>query len=325
MNKVDQQHKELIEKILTEGNNKSDRTGTGTKSIFGHQLRYKMEDGFPLLSLRKIHIKSAIYEMLWFLGAFDEKYDEFGNTNVKFLIDNNINYWNDWPYKEYIKSMEYRPELPELTMNEFKSKILVDDNFAKEFGSIGKGYGHQWLSFGKNNSYDKGGNLNFFPGVNQIDYLIDELQKNPDSRRLLLESWKADEIKDMLLPPCHHGFQLYTNLNDDGSRNLSLKLHIRSNDIGLGNPYNVSQYAILLHMISQIVDMIPYELIVDIGDAHIYNNHIEQLKSITQRDSYPLSTLKLNKNIKSIYDFRYEDIVIENYQSHPHVKMEVSV
>jgi len=325
MNKVDTQHKELIEKILSEGNKKMDRTGTGTMSIFGHQLRYLMSDGFPLLTLRKIHTRSIIHEMLWFLGAFDEKYDKFGNTNIKYLIHSGVNYWCDWPYKHYDKSKEFRPELPELTMEQFKEKILIDDDFAKEFGGIGKGYGHQWKSFGKRIEHDRNGKASFFPGINQIDYLINELKENPDSRRLLLESWKADEIDDILLPPCHHGFQLYTSLNDDKSRNLSLKLHIRSQDVGLGSPYNVAQYAILLHMFAQVSNMIPHELIVDIGDAHIYNNHVEQLKEIIKRNGCPLPTLKLNQNIKNIYDFRYEDIIIENYKSHPNIKMEVSI
>jgi len=325
MNKVDKQYKDLIKKILIDGNIKKDRTGTGTKSIFGHQLRYKMSDGFPLLTLRKIHTKSIIHEMLWFLGSFDEKYDKFGNTNIRYLLENGVNFWTDWPYKHYCKSREYRPELTELTMEQFKEKIIIDDDFAMEFGSIGKGYGYQWKSFGRKIIYDKSGKKSYFAGVNQIDYLIDGLKHKPDSRRLLLESWKADEIDDMLLPPCHHGFQLYTTKDQNGIRNLSLKLTIRSNDIGLGNPYNVSQYALLLHMFAQVTDMIPYELIVDIGDAHINNNHIKQLETMIERDSYPLPILKINKNIKNIYDFRFEDIIIENYQYHPHIKMDVSV
>jgi len=325
MNNVDKQHIELIEKILSEGNKKKDRTGVGTKSIFGHQLRYNMSDGFPLLTLRKIHIRSFIHELLWFLGSFDEEYDEYGNTNIFYLLKNRVTYWSYWPYQHYVKSMKYRPELPNLTLKQFESKILYDKDFAKEFGSIGKGYGHQWINYGRKIEHDKNGKISFFPGINQIDYLIDELKNNPDSRRMILDSWKSDEIDDILLPPCHYSFQLYTQLTDSGKRKLSLKLHLRSSDSGIGNPYNVAQYAILLHMFAQVVDMIPYELIVDIGDAHIYNNHIDQLKTIITRDGYPLPMIKLNQNIKNIYDFRYEDIVIENYQHHSHVKMEVAV
>jgi len=324
MNNTDLQHKILIEKILKEGNNKGDRTGTGTKSIFGYQLRYKMDEGFPLLTLRKIHTKSLIHEMLWFLSSFDKKYDKFGNTNIRYLIENGVNYWNDWPYEKYLKSRKYRPELPYLSMKDFAKKILIDDDFAIEFGSIGKGYGHQWLKYGSGIEYNKNGKKQFNPGINQIDYLITELKKNPNSRRLLLESWKADEINDMVLPPCHHGFQLYS-FDKENKKFLSLKLHIRSNDIGLGNPYNVAQYALLLHMLSQVTNMIPYELIVDIGDAHIYNNHIEQLNTIIKREGFNLPKLELNKNIKSIYNFRYDDIIIKNYKSHSNIKMDVSV
>jgi thymidylate synthase len=324
MNQVDNQYKKLIQKILNNGHNKNDRTGTGTKSIFGHQLRYNMNDGFPLLTLRKIHTKSLIHEMLWFLSAFDKKYNKFGNTNIRYLIENGVNYWNDWPYDNYLKKRKYRVELPYLTKSEFIQKILKDDNFAIEFGTIGKGYGHQWLKFGSGVEYDNEGKKYYNTGINQIDYIIQELKKKPDSRRLILESWKADEINDMILPPCHHGFQMYS-FKKDNKRYLSLKLHIRSNDIGLGNPYNVAQYALLLHLISHIVNMIPYELIVDIGDAHIYNNHIEQLKEILKRESFKLPNLNLNKNIKSIYDFRFNDIIINNYKYHPNIKMEVSI
>jgi thymidylate synthase len=277
MNKVDLQYKQLIKKILKEGVNKVDRTGVGTKSIFGHQMRYKMEDGFPLLTLRKIHIKSVINELLWFLGAFDEKYNKFGNCNIRPLLDSNVTFWSDWPYKAYVDSRKYRPELPELTMKEFEAKIMLDDEFALEFGSIGEGsYGHQWLNFGgkiEKKISDGKQNIIITEGVNQIDYLIDELKKNPDSRRLLLNSWKIDEIEKTLLPPCHYGFQLYSKkmCKDDRlytyskwlvdnkmplkpmmeeynfpTRKLSLMLNQRSCDFYLGYPFNVAEYALLL-------------------------------------------------------------------------------
>lgn len=356
MNNVDKQYKELIKKILTTGISKRDRTGVGTISIFGHQMRFDMGDGFPLLTLRKIHVKSVIHELLWFLGAFDQdKYGKFGNTNIRPLIDVGVTFWTEWPYKKYMESRKYRPELPEFTMKEFEQKILLDDDFAIEFGSIGPGYGKQWIDFGgwiEKTRVENRFDLTVHQGFNQIDYLINELKKNPDSRRLVLNSWKADEIDDMLLPPCHLMFQLYSEKmsSDDRihsytkwlinnnlpikpmmdeynfpDRRLSMMLTIRSNDFALGNPYNVAEYALLLHMIAQVVNMVPFELIVNIGDTHIYNNHIEQMKKLLERNSYDLPKLVLNRNIKNIYDFRYDDIKIENYMSHSNLKMEVAV
>ena len=354
VNKVDKQHKELIQKILSEGTLKSDRTGVGTKSIFGHQLVYDMEDGFPLLTLRKIHTKSVIHEMLWFLSAYDlDKYEQFGNTNLRYLLDNGVTFWSEWPYRKYMESREYRPELPDFNIKEFEAKIIVDDAFAIEFGSIGPGYGKQWLNYG--GSVDKkieDGKQTFVikQGVNQIDYLINELKKNPDSRRLILNAWKVDELDEMLLPPCHYGFQLYTKkmkpdhrfyayskyISDNGlqlkpmgddfpERKLSMMLNIRSSDTFLGQPFNVAEYALLLHMIAQMVNMIPNKLIINLGDVHLYNNSIDAAKKLLERSSYELPTLKLNKNIKNIYDFRYDDIVIENYNYHPNIQVDVAI
>lgn len=339
VNKVDLQHKETIKKILSSGTSKRDRTGVGTMSIFGHQMRFDMADGFPLLTLRKIHTKSVIHELLWFLGAYDDEYKKFDNCNIYYLLKNGVTFWSEWPYQSYCKSRKYRPELPELTMKEFEEKIISDDTFAREFGSIGKGYGKQWTSFGDG-------------GFNQVDYIINELKKNPDSRRIILNAWKADEVTDTLLPPCHMMFQLYSErMNPDDrlhayskwltekklplkpmmdgynfpDRRLSMQLYQRSCDFGLGQPFNVAEYSLLLHMISQVVNMIPGELIMNIGDVHIYNNHEEQMKKLLTRSSYDLPKLILNENIKNIYDFRYEDIKIEGYKSHPNLKMDVAV
>jgi len=213
-NKVDQQHKELIRKILRYGSTKKDRTGVGTKSIFAHQLVYDMEDGFPLLTLRKIHSKSFIHEMLWFLGAYDmEKYGPFGNTNIRYLLDNGVTFWSEWPYYSYLRAREFRPELPDMNIKEFESKIIIDDEFAKEFGSIGPGYGKQWTNYGGKLELKREENKNNFiitQGFNQIDNVIELLKKDPDSRRMIVDAWKVDEIEEMLLPPCHYTFQLYT-------------------------------------------------------------------------------------------------------------------
>jgi len=351
MNNTDKQYKELIQNILSNGNPRNDRTGIGSKSIFGYQMRFKMNDGFPLLTLRKIHTKSMIHELLWFLGAFDEKYDMFGNTNIKYLCDKGISFWLEWPYQNYNKQREYRPELPELTIKQFEEKIMIDNKFAMDFGSIGKGYGKQWVNFGGGveRFRDEQGNsfMKIIQGVNQIDECINQLKKNPDSRRIIVSAWNPIDLPDMLLPPCHMMFQLNTykmtakekldefrkvhtvvtkdKLDNFPERKLSLQMYIRSNDCYLGCPFNISEYALLLHMISQVVNMIPDELVYTIGDAHLYNNSIEASKTIIERDSYPLPTLKLNKNIESIYDFRYEDMVIENYKSHPNIKVDVAV
>ncbi len=359
-NKVDQQHKELIRKILRYGSTKKDRTGVGTKSIFAHQLVYDMEDGFPLLTLRKIHTKSFIHEMLWFLGAYDMvKYGPFGNTNIRYLLDNGVTFWSEWPYYSYLRAREFRPELPDMNIKEFESKIIIDDDFAKEFGSIGPGYGKQWMSYGSHiekkqlpGSYPITFETIIHPGVNQIDNVIELLKKDPDSRRMIVDAWKVDEIDDMLLPPCHYTFQLYSkkmksehrlhaysswisknklpfgrpmeefNFPD---RKLSMMLTIRSNDCFLGNPFNVAEYALLLHMIAQVVNMVPNKLFINIGDAHLYCNSIDAAKKLLDRSSYDLPTLSLNENIKNIYDFRYSDIKIENYRAHDNIHVDVAV
>lgn len=358
MNNVDKQFKRLVDKIISEGTNKNDRTGFGTRSIFGEQLIYDLEEGFPLLTLRKIHIKSMIHEMLWFLGAYDkDKYDKFGNTNIRYLLDNSVTFWSEWPYKKYLELRKYRPDLPEFTIKEFESKIVLDDDFAMEFGSIGPGYGKQWINYGGkvNKIHEDDGKkittkLEVIEGINQIDNAIETLKKNPDSRRIIVDSWKVDELKDMLLPPCHFIFQFYSELMsidtryyeyskyiiknklklkpiDDNfpNRKLSLMLNIRSQDLYLGNPFNVGEYALLLEMISQVVNMIPHRLIINLGDVHLYNNSIEAAKTIIKRESYNLPKLELNKNIKNIYDFRYEDINISNYNYHPNIKVDVAV
>lgn len=355
MNNVDVQYKEMIQKILQFGKIKNDRTGVGTKSIFGYQMRFKMDDGFPLLTLRKIHTKSVIYELLWFLGAFEEKYDQFGNCNIRPLLDRGVTFWSEWPYQHYMKSREYRPELPEFTIQEFESKIMLDDKFAIEFGSIGKGYGHQWLNCGGEVKKDiKNGVSSFkvIQGINQIDNVIETLKKDPDSRRIIVDSWNPIDLPEMLLPPCHMMFQFNTHKMDKyerikefekwisennmviehpmdyynfPTRKLNLQMYQRSVDSSLGWPFNIAEYSLLLHMISQVVNMIPDEFVWTGGDVHIYNNHIEQIKEIISRDSLTLPKLRLNQNIKDIYNFRFEDIEIIGYKPHPNIKMDVAV
>lgn len=352
MNNTDRQFKELVNEILKNGHDVNDRTGVGTKSIFGYQMRFKMNEGFPLLTLRKIHLKSVIHELLWFLGSFDEKWDRFGNCNIRPLLDQGVTFWSEWPFQDYDKKRKYRPELPKLTLQEFEEKIKEDDKFAIDFGSIGPGYGKQWLNCGgdvqRTRNEDGGSSFKVIQGVNQIEDCIQQLKNNPDSRRIIVDSWNPIDLPDILLPPCHMMFQFksykmtpseiveefkkeYPNTTQTikelnfPERKLSIQMYIRSNDIYLGESYNVAEYALLLHMVSQVVNMIQDELVYTIGDAHLYNNSIEATKTIIERDSFPLPTLKLNKNIESIYDFRYDDIVIENYQSHPNIKVDVAI
>lgn len=355
MNLVDKQYKELISKILSEGVEKQDRTGVGTKSIFGHQMSFNMSDGFPLLTLRKIHIRSVIHEMLWFLGSYEDEYNKFGNTNIRYLLDHGVTFWSEWPYQNYMKSREYRPELPEFTIKEFESKIMLDDKFAIEFGSIGKGYGHQWLNYGGEiKRIIKNGVSSFevTQGINQIDNVIEILKKNPDSRRIIVDSWNPLDLPEMLLPPCHMMFQFNTykmdkyermkefkkwisennmtiehpmDYYDFPTRKLSLQMYQRSVDSSLGWPFNVAEYSLLLYMVSQVVNMIPDKFVWTGGDIHIYNNHINQMIEVSNRDSFSLPNIRLNKNIKNIYDFRFEDIEILNYKSHPNIKMDVAV
>jgi len=332
MNKVDQQHKELIKKILTTGHTKNDRTNIGTTSIFGHQMRFKMKDGFPLLTLRKIHTKSLIHEILWLLGAYDEKFKKFRNTNIRYLLENGCTFWTDWPLKNYNENNSEK-----LDQKEFENKILTNDDFALQWGDLGPVYGEQWLNFG---------------GVNQIDYIIDMLKNNPEDRGIIVSCWNVPKLNHMMLRPCHMMFQFYSyEMNEESrfyefskwkhnynipmkdtmeqhnfpTRKLSLQLYIRSNDCYLGQPFNIAEYALLLHMVGQIVNMVPCELIYTIGDAHLYNNSIDASNKLLLRNSYDLPTLILNREIKSIYDFRYEDISIENYKSHSNIKVDVAV
>lgn len=330
MNNVDKQHKELITKILKEGHIKSDRTGVGTKSIFGSQMRFKMKEGFPLLTLRKIHLKSVIHELLWFLGAYDNK--KFSNTNIRYLLDNGVTFWTDWPLKNYNNHHDIK-----ISQKEFEDKIKKDDNFALQWGDLGPVYGKQWI----NSS-----------GVNQIDDIINQLKNNPDSRRMIVDSWSVPEISQMMLPPCHMMFQFYSHEMNSESRfyefskwkhrynipmkdtidqhdfpirRLSLQLYIRSQDVYLGQPFNIAEYSLLLHMMAQVVNMVPYELVYTMGDAHLYTNSFDASRRLLERDSYELPILTLNREIKNIYDFRYSDITIENYRAHNNITVEVAV
>jgi thymidylate synthase len=357
MNEVDKKYAELVKHVKENGVEKDDRTGTGTKSVFGHQMRFNMENGFPLLTTRKIHIRSLVHELLWFLESYEDKYKKFGNTNIKYLLDNGVTFWTEWPYEEYRKrTMEnyLQDDLKKdkktikkikiLSQKEFENKIKDDDEFALKWGDLGPVYGKQWTNWGgykekveMKNEYGKtksnskivdhiGWKDINFKGINQIKNVINELKENPDSRRLIVNAWNVSDIDDALLPPCHAFFQFNTfKKPGENKRRLSLQLYQRSVDIGLGLPFNIASYSILLYMVAQITDMIPHEFIHTSGDAHIYKNHFKQLDELLLRDSKSKPKLEINKNIKNIKDFRFEDIKLLDYKPHPNIKMDVSI
>ena len=258
----------LLNRILTEGHQKGDRTGTGTLSVFGHQMRYDLQDGFPLLTTKKLHLKSIIYELLWFLR---------GDTNVRWLQDHGVRIWNEW---------------------------------ADENGDLGPVYGHQWRSWP---DY-RGGT------IDQIAQVEEMIKRNPNSRRMLVTAWNPAEVEDMALPPCHCLFQFYVA---DGR--LSLQLYQRSADTFLGVPFNIASYALLLQMMAQVTGLQPGEFVHTTGDTHLYLNHLEQARLQLSRTPRPLPKMRINPDVKSIFDFRYEDFELENYDPWPHIAAEVSV
>lgn len=286
------QYLDLCRTILEHGIKKDDRTHTGTISYFGYQMRFNLNDGFPLLTTKRVHLKSIIHELLWFIS---------GSTNIKYLVDNDVRIWNDWPYEKYKNSDEYQGE----DITQFAQKIKDDDEFAKKWGDLGPVYGKQWRDFF---------------GVDQLEDLIHEIKTNPNSRRLIISAWNPKQIKEMALPPCHCFMQFYVCNN-----RLSCQLYQRSADVFLGVPFNIASYALFTMMIAQVCDLELGDFVHTIGDAHIYLNHLDQINLQLQRECRQLPTMKLNKNIKSIYDFKYEDFTLENYNPHKGIKGKVAV
>ena len=286
------QYLDLCKTILDYGTKKEDRTGTGTISYFGYQMRFDLSKGFPLVTTKKVHLKSIIHELLWFIS---------GSTNIKYLVDNDVRIWNDWPYDIYKKSDAFKGE----TIEEFAQKIKESDEFAKEWGNLGPVYGKQWRNFG---------------GVDQLNDLINQIKTNPTSRRLIISAWNVPEIKDMALPPCHCFMQFYVN---DGK--LSCQLYQRSADVFLGVPFNIASYALFTMMIAQVTGLKPGVFVHTLGDAHIYLNHLEQINLQLSREPRELPTMKINPNVKSIFDFKYEDFELENYNPHGRIKGKVAV
>jgi thymidylate synthase len=290
------QYLELMQHVLDHGAKKEDRTGTGTLSVFGHQMRFNLAEGFPLLTTKKVFLRGIIHELLWFLA---------GDTNIKYLVDNKVGIWNEWPHTAYLKATGNT-----LSLEAFVERIRTDDAFAKEWGGIGPGYGYQWRSW----PTPDGGH------IDQISQLVNQIKNNPDSRRLIVSAWNVAEVDNMALPPCHTLFQFYVA---DGK--LSCQLYQRSADIFLGVPFNIASYALLTMMLAQVCDLEPGDFVHTLGDAHLYANHLAQSREQLSRHTYPLPTMRLNPAVKDLFSFTIDDFELLGYQSHPAIKAAVAV
>ena len=262
------QYLDLMSHVRDNGTKKEDRTGTGTISVFGHQMRFDLSEGFPLVTTKKCHLKSIIHELLWFLS---------GDTNIKYLQENGVRIWNEW---------------------------------ADEDGNLGPVYGYQWRNWPAADGRH----------LDQITQVIDQIKNNPDSRRIIVNAWNVAEIENMALPPCHMMFQFYVA---DGR--LSCQLYQRSADIFLGVPFNISSYALLTMMVAQVCDLAPGDFVHTLGDAHLYSNHLQQVDEQLSRKPFPLPVMKINPQVKSIFDFKFEDFELVGYEAHPHIKAAVAV
>jgi thymidylate synthase len=353
MNTLDKAYQALLQDILDNGVEKTDRTGTGTISVFGRQIRHKMSEGYPLLTTKKMAFKTMVTELLWFLR---------GDTNIKYLVDNGCRIWDGDCFANYVRTFfKYVDSLPEnsetefiINKDKFINKIKTDDEFAKKWGELGPIYGKQWRNW-KGKLVDKSEEFNAHTAwvpeqIDQIANLINDLKTNPDSRRLMVNAWNVGELDQMTLPPCHYGFQVYTrelsqserfnwygnkigsymhhdrieqemNENNVPIRAISLMWNQRSVDTFLGLPFNIASYGLLLEMIADEVNMVPDELIGNLGDVHLYKNHIEQAKEQITREPMKLPTVHVRDGI---FCNSHIDVILENYQSHPSIKAPLS-
>lgn len=320
MSNIEKQYQGILRKLVLYGVEKEDRTGTGTLSYFGEQIRHNMADGFPLLTTKKMAIKTMMTELKWFLK---------GDTNIKYLVDNNCNIWNGDAYKKYEKyAMDNSYGVDVLSMDEFIKEIKTNNEFAKKWGELGPIYGKQWRKW-KNLKFDVAKGNGYLLEVDQIAKVIVDLKNNPDSRRLMVSAWNVGEIDEMTLPPCHYGFQLYTRnstreekiVNPGKYKVVSLMWNQRSVDTFLGLPFNIASYATLLQLIADECDMIAGELIGNLGDVHLYKNHIQQAKEQIVREPYKLPTIELSNVDILKGEFDYE---IKDYESHPTIKAPLS-
>jgi thymidylate synthase len=303
------QYLDLLQDIKTNGTTKSDRTGTGTKSVFGRQMRFDLSEGFPAVTTKKLFLRGIIHELLWFLQ---------GSSNIEYLVKNNVNIWNEWPFKAYLQSTgqpvpEPNSDQWNTQIAEFIEKIKTDHEFALKYGELGPVYGYQWRHWPDG----KGGE------IDQISRAIDQIKNNPDSRRIIVSAWNVADIDEMAkagLPPCHSLFQFYVI---DGK--LSCQLYQRSADVFLGVPFNIASYALLTMMIAQVTGLKPGDFVHTLGDAHLYVNHLEQVDEQLAREPRPLPTMKINPDVKSIFDFTIDDFNLEGYDPHPAIKAPIAV
>lgn len=304
-----QQYLDLLRDIKENGTQKGDRTGTGTISVFGRQMRFDLNQGFPAVTTKKLYLRSIIHELLWFLQ---------GSTNIKYLVDNDVPIWNEWPYRAYLQkqgkpvpdsgSDEWREG-----MKSFVEQIKADDEFAKQHGELGPVYGYQWRSWPAPDGRH----------IDQIAQVVETLKKNPDSRRIIVSAWNVADVEEMAksgLPPCHTLFQFYVA---DGK--LSCQLYQRSADTFLGVPFNIASYALLTMMMAQVTGLKLGEFVHTLGDTHIYANHLEQVDLQLSREPLPLATMKINPDVQSIFDFKFEDFELIGYESHPGIKAPIAV
>ena len=290
------QYLDFLRNILDKGSRKDDRTGVGTISTFGYQMRFDLSEGFPLLTTKKVFLRAIIHELLWFIK---------GETNIRPLVLENVKIWNDWPYKKYSESSEYKGE----TMEEFIEKIKEDEEFAKVWGELGPVYGHEWRHFDGQDCY-----------VDQLAWVINEIKTNPNSRRLIVNSWQAAYVDRMALPPCHMAFQFYVS-----NGKLSCQLYQRSADAFLGVPFNIASYSLLTMMIAKICGLEPGEFVHSFGDCHIYTNHIDQINLQLSRETRALPKMIIHGDQKNIEDFKFEDFELVGYDPHPTIKGAVAV
>ena len=340
MNNLDKKYQQLLSDIIEFGVEKEDRTGTGTISEFGHQIRYKMSEGFPLLTTKKMHWNSIVTELLWFLR---------GDTNIKFLLDYDCHIWDGDAYKNYASKTSLDAD-GQLTKEEFIKKIRTDEAFATQWGNLGPIYGAQWRNWEYKESWENGFGVHLKETqIDQIQNLINELKTNPDSRRLMVSAWNVGELDKMVLPPCHYGFQLYTRkttreekiVNPGKYRAISLMWNQRSVDTFLGLPFNIASYGLLLEIIAKEVNMIPDELIGNLGDVHLYKNHIEQAKEQISRTPYNLPTIEITERNwylhqlvkerlgektldEKLKSYRPDCFELIGYESHPKIKAPLS-
>lgn len=308
-----QQYLNLLQDILDNGIDRNDRTGVGTRSLFGRQVRYDLSEGFPLVTTKKVSMRMIIHELLWFLS---------GDTNIQYLVQNKVKIWNEWPYQKYLRANNLEQQFPmysdewKAEMKSFVKRIKTDDEFAKQWGDLGPVYGKQWTA------WEMGDGKTF----NQIQNVIDMLKNNPNSRRIIVSGWNAGDIQQLVHdpiaapPPCHSLFQFIVL---DGK--LHLQLYQRSADVFLGVPFNVASYSLLLMMIAQVTGFEVGEFVHSFGDVHIYNNHFDQVKEQLGNIPKKRATMKLNSDVKDIFGFKFEDFTLENYDSHPRISAPIAL